>query len=233
MCSSLFHTLISLCVLALVMLARLRRAAVDVAADHAWCSLPLILFVLGLSWALAALGVYLRDLAQTIDIVTTVLMFLSPIFYPASAVPEGFRWAIEWNPMSFFVEQTRAVLICGHAPRFRGPGVATRRRPGVAWLGLALFPTRARWIRRCPLTSSSTPRALAKSYRLYATPRDRLKQLFAGGERKYYREFAALSDVSFDVAARRDGRHHRPQRLRQVDAAADRLRHAAAVRRAR
>jgi lipopolysaccharide transport system ATP-binding protein len=41
--------------------------------------------------------------------------------------------------------------------------------------------------------------AIAKSYRLYATPRDRLKQLFATGKRKYYREFAALSDVSFDV----------------------------------
>ena len=41
--------------------------------------------------------------------------------------------------------------------------------------------------------------SVAKSYRLYATPRDRLKQLFAVGERKYYREFAALPDVSFDV----------------------------------
>ena len=41
--------------------------------------------------------------------------------------------------------------------------------------------------------------AVAKNYRLYATPRDRLKQLFARRDRKYYREFAALSDVSFEV----------------------------------
>ncbi len=41
--------------------------------------------------------------------------------------------------------------------------------------------------------------AVAKNYRLYATPRDRLKQLFAGRQRKYYREFAALADVSFEV----------------------------------
>ncbi len=40
---------------------------------------------------------------------------------------------------------------------------------------------------------------VGKSYRLYATPRDRLKQLFASARRKYYREFAALSDVSFGV----------------------------------
>ena len=86
--------------------------------------LPLILFVLGMSWALAALGVYLRDLAQTITIVTTVMMYLSPIFYPASAVPAAFRWAIEWNPMSFFIEQTRAVLIWGTLPDFAGLGAS-------------------------------------------------------------------------------------------------------------
>jgi len=40
---------------------------------------------------------------------------------------------------------------------------------------------------------------IGKNYRLFATPRDRLRQLFAGKGRKYYREFAALADVSFDV----------------------------------
>ena len=91
---------------------------------------PLILFVLGLSWALAALGVYLRDLAQTINIVTTVMMFLCPIFYPASAVPEGFRWAVDWNPMSFFIEQTRLVLIWGRLPDFGWTGRRNDRRNG-------------------------------------------------------------------------------------------------------
>jgi len=40
---------------------------------------------------------------------------------------------------------------------------------------------------------------VGKNYRLYATPRDRLKQLFAGARHQYYREFSALTDVSFDV----------------------------------
>ncbi len=138
LCSSLFHTLISLSVLALVMLAGFG------ALPLTWplivlVLVPLILFVLGISWALAALGVYLRDLAQTINIVTTVMMFLSPIFYPASAVPEGFRWAVDWNPMSFFIEQTRAVLIWGHMPDFAGLAIATIGGLAAAWLGLALF----------------------------------------------------------------------------------------------
>jgi len=138
LCSSLFHTLISLAVLALVMLVGFG------ALPMTWplflvVLLPLVLFVLGLSWALAALGVYLRDLAQTITIVTTVMMFLSPIFYPASAVPAGFRWAIEWNPMSFFIEQTRVVLIWGKLPDFAGLAAMTVGGLAVAWLGLALF----------------------------------------------------------------------------------------------
>lgn len=51
---------------------------------------PLVLFIMGLSWALASLGVYLRDVAQVTGIVTTVLMFLSPIFYPVTALAEGY-----------------------------------------------------------------------------------------------------------------------------------------------
>ena len=136
--SSLFHTAISLGVLALVM------AIGFGVLPFTWplivlVLLPLILFVMGLSWALAALGVYLRDLSQTINIVTTVMMFLSPIFYPASAVPAAFRWAIEWNPMTFFIEQTRAVLIWGHVPDFAGLAIATVGGLVVAWIGLALF----------------------------------------------------------------------------------------------
>jgi lipopolysaccharide transport system permease protein len=138
LCSSLFHTAISLAVLALVMLAGLG------ALPATWplivvVLVPLVLFVMGISWALAALGVYLRDLAQTINIVTTVLMYLTPIFYPSSAVPEGFRWAIEWNPMSFFIDQTRAVLIWGQRPDFAGLAAATMGGLAAAWLGLALF----------------------------------------------------------------------------------------------
>ena len=51
--------------------------------------LPFGLFIMGLSWALASLGVYLRDVGQFIGILTTVLMFLSPIFYPCLGPARG------------------------------------------------------------------------------------------------------------------------------------------------
>jgi lipopolysaccharide transport system permease protein len=46
-----------------------------------------MLSILGLSWILASLGVFIRDVPQTIGILVTILMFLSPVFYPLSALP--------------------------------------------------------------------------------------------------------------------------------------------------
>ena len=100
---------------------------------------PLVIATLGLAWILAALGVFLRDVGQTIGIITTVLMFLSPVFYPVTAVPEQFRPFIMANPLTFIIEQAREVLIWGHAPNWLGLGIYTVAATVVAWAGYALF----------------------------------------------------------------------------------------------
>ncbi|MDJ0889647.1 MAG: ABC transporter permease [Gammaproteobacteria bacterium] len=82
--------------------------------------LPLVLLTVGLSWFLASLGVYVRDVTQTIGILTTALLFLSPIFYPASALPEGLRPYLFLNPLTFVIEQSRDVLIWGKPPHWPG-----------------------------------------------------------------------------------------------------------------
>lgn len=76
--------------------------------------LPLVCFVAGVSWFLAGLGVYLRDLSQFVRIMTSVLLFLSPIFYPASALPEDYRALLFMNPLTLVIEQGREVLYWGH-----------------------------------------------------------------------------------------------------------------------
>lgn len=81
--------------------------------------LPLILMIMGLSWGLASLGVFLRDVGQIIGLVVTVLMFLTPIFYPLSAIPQKYHPIIYLNPMAVVVEQARGAMIWGHAPDFR------------------------------------------------------------------------------------------------------------------
>jgi lipopolysaccharide transport system permease protein len=101
--------------------------------------LPLVILTMGFAWILASLGVFLRDVGQTIGIITSVLMFLSPVFYPVTAVPENFRPFIMANPLTFIIEQAREVLIWGHLPNWLGLGAYTLAATAIAWAGYAWF----------------------------------------------------------------------------------------------
>ena len=101
--------------------------------------LPFCLFLMGLSWALASLGVFLRDVSQFIGLLTTALMFLSPIFYPATALPEDYRRILYLNPLTTVVEQTRDVLFWGKTPDLFMLGIYCVVTLGIAWLGFAWF----------------------------------------------------------------------------------------------
>lgn len=100
---------------------------------------PLLLFTVGISWALASLGVFLRDVAQLIGMITTVLMFLSPIFYPATALPEKYRHLLFLNPMTPAIEQARALLYWGTAPDWKVAISYLASSSAIAWLGFAWF----------------------------------------------------------------------------------------------
>ncbi len=101
--------------------------------------LPLALFGLAIGWALAGLGPYFRDLAPLAGLASLVLMFLSPVFYPLSAVPEGFRWVIGANPLAFVIEQLRLVAVFGVWPDWAGLALFGLAAFGLATLALALF----------------------------------------------------------------------------------------------
>lgn len=78
--------------------------------------LPLILFLVGLSWLLGAMGVYLRDLQYVCSFLATALIFLSPVFYPMSAVPDGFAMAMRINPLTFYIDAMRDLIVLGQLP---------------------------------------------------------------------------------------------------------------------
>ena len=101
--------------------------------------LQLLLLSMGLSWMLASLGVYLRDVSQFIGIAVTVLMFLSPIFYPASALPEEYRHILLLNPLTPAIEQARDVLFWGKVPDMSIWFVTLLGAASGAWLGFAWF----------------------------------------------------------------------------------------------
>lgn len=101
--------------------------------------LPLVIVTLGLAWIFASLGVYLRDVGQTIGLITTVMMFLAPVFYPIAVLPQEFRPWIMANPLTFIIEQAREVLIWGRLPDWLGLGIYTLMALVVAWAGYVWF----------------------------------------------------------------------------------------------
>ena len=100
---------------------------------------PLLLLIMGLSWLLASVGVFVRDIGQFIGMILTTLLFLSPIFYPASALPESVRSYLFLNPLTFIIEQTRAVILFGQLPDWRGLAIYYAIAALVAWFGLFWF----------------------------------------------------------------------------------------------
>lgn len=100
---------------------------------------PLCLFILGISWMLASLGVYLRDVSQLVGLLTTVLMFLSPIFYPITVLPESYRIFLLFNPLTPVIEQSRKVLYWGESPDWILLGCYLVVMLGIACLGFAWF----------------------------------------------------------------------------------------------
>lgn len=101
--------------------------------------LPLVVLAMGIGWLLASLGVFLRDIGQTTALLSTVLLFLSPVFYPLSALPEGLQTFILANPLTFIIEQMRLVLLEGTPPDWLGLLKYLLVALLVAWGGFAWF----------------------------------------------------------------------------------------------
>jgi len=87
--------------------------------------IPQIFLTAGLAWFLSALAVFLRDLGQIIGYLLTVLMFLTPIFYPESKVPSVAASLLKFNPIYVLVRAYRATLLEGRAPDFSSLAVLT------------------------------------------------------------------------------------------------------------
>lgn len=103
--------------------------------------LPLLFLIMGILWFLASLGVYLRDIGQLIGVITTAMLFLSPIFYPISELPEKYQALLLANPLALVIEQARGVLIWGRQPDWTLYGIYFGASALLAWLGFVWFQT--------------------------------------------------------------------------------------------
>jgi lipopolysaccharide transport system permease protein len=102
---------------------------------------PQVLLTLGVCWFLAALGVYLRDLGQIIGFLLTLLMFLTPIFYPRESLPPWSLVVLNKSPIFVLVEGYRAALLDGRSP-------ALVPLAGLWAVSLAVFFTGFAWFHR-------------------------------------------------------------------------------------
>lgn len=136
--TSLFHAVINIVVLAAA-LVLMNGAVPWQAVFLPLVLLPMVIFALGLAWGLASLGVFLRDVAQPIGLAMTILLFASPVFYPVSALPPAVQPWLLLNPLTFIIEQSRAVLIQGRFPDLPGLMIYALVSLIVAWGGYVWF----------------------------------------------------------------------------------------------
>ena len=101
--------------------------------------MPYAVLLCGVSWFMASLGVFVRDIAQLAGIITTMLMFLSPVFYPASSLREPFRSWISYNPLTLIIEQTRSVVLFGQAPDWHALAIYMVAAAAVLAFGYGWF----------------------------------------------------------------------------------------------
>ncbi|MDO9148508.1 MAG: ABC transporter permease [Hydrogenophaga sp.] len=136
--SALFHAVVGVTVLLITQLLLAQHIPLTFALlPLVW--LPLVMGTLGVSWFLASLGVYLRDVSQVTGMFSTIMLFVSGIFFPISALPVPLQAWLRFNPLAVVVEQTREVLIFGTLPDYSTWLMMMGLGMLFAWAGFALF----------------------------------------------------------------------------------------------
>lgn len=101
--------------------------------------IPFALIVVGFTWWLASIGVYLRDVSQFIGIIVLAFMFVAPLFYPITSISEQYRYLLYLNPVTLAIIEARDVTFWGRVPDvgfflcYMACGLV------IAWLGFAWF----------------------------------------------------------------------------------------------
>jgi len=138
LCSALFNALISFTILMLGYILVIGLPPTT-SMFIPLIILPVVLITAGISLFLASLGVFIRDVQQFVGIVTMILLFMSPIFYPLSAIPEKYRAFAMLSPISVCIEQARDALFSGRTPDFSVWFFHLIGSLLVVWLGHAWF----------------------------------------------------------------------------------------------
>ena len=81
---------------------------------------PQIIATFGAAWLVASFGVFVRDMVQGVALVLMAWMYLTPIIYPESLVPESYRRVINLNPFTPLIRNYRRIILDGAGPDWQG-----------------------------------------------------------------------------------------------------------------
>lgn len=102
--------------------------------------IPQLLLTAGLGYIAAGLTVFLRDVPQSLAVILNFWFYLTPIIYPITAIPESFRWIINWlNPMTALSEIYRELILVGEVQHWREWGIFWLISIAVFILGLLIY----------------------------------------------------------------------------------------------
>lgn len=101
--------------------------------------LPLALWTLGLTFLLSALGVFVRDIGNLIGLLVTVMMFLSPVFFPVSSLPPEWQSLLQLNPLAGILDNFHRVMLEGLPPEWASWCLTTTLGLAAFLAGLSVF----------------------------------------------------------------------------------------------
>ncbi|WP_130536268.1 ABC transporter permease [Thiomicrorhabdus indica] len=101
--------------------------------------LPFLVLLIGVAWFLAAFGVFIKDISQISGSLSMFLLFMSPIFYPLSRLPENWHNWMYLNPLTFMIEQSRQIILYGNQPDWLGWAIYLMVAVSITALGYKVF----------------------------------------------------------------------------------------------
>lgn len=101
--------------------------------------IPLVILCIGLGLLISAISVYLKDVNNFVSVLVTVLMYMSPVFFPLTSVPENFKFICEVNPLTYIIENFRNVVLYGRSLDWKYYGISCIVAVAVYLLGKVVF----------------------------------------------------------------------------------------------
>lgn len=96
-------------------------------------------FALGIGLLISPMAAYFSDVIELVSILLTLLLYLTPIFYPISIVPEDYRWIVENNPVGWILEIFRQPVYRGVLPDPLSLAIGIGIALGTLAVGIVVF----------------------------------------------------------------------------------------------